>query len=75
MYIILEMQTNGDTTALTQPLSYKDPNKADSAYYQKLAAAAISSVPVHTITMLDEHGRLIRSDYYEHIPAEPESNT
>lgn len=68
MYIILEMQTNGDTTALVPPVTYKDMNQADSAYYQKLAAAAISSVPVHTITMLDEHGRSIRSDFYEHLP-------
>ena len=68
MYIILEMQTNGDTTALVPPVTYKDMNQADSAYYQKLAAAAISSVTVHTITMLDEHGRLIRSDFYEHLP-------
>lgn len=68
MYIILEMQTNGDTTALVPPVTYKDMNQADSAYYQKLAAAAVSSVPVHTITMLDEHGRSIRSDFYEHLP-------
>ena len=75
MYIILEMQTNGDSTALVPPVTYKEQNQADSAYYQKLAAAAISSVTVHTISMLDEHGRLIRSDFYEHIPAEPESIT
>lgn len=68
MYIILEMQTNGDTTALVPPATYKDMNQADSAYYQKLAAAAVSSVPVHTITMLDEHGRCIRSEFYEHLP-------
>ena len=68
MYIILEMQTNGDSTALVPPVTYREQNQADSAYYQKLAAAAVSSVPVHTITMLDEHGRSIRSEFYEHLP-------
>ena len=68
MYIILEMQTNGDTTALVPPVTYKDMNQADSAYYQKLASAAVSSVPIHTVTMLDEHGRSIRSEFYEHLP-------
>lgn len=75
MYILIEMQTNGESTILVPPVTYNDPNQADSAYYQKLAAAAISSVTVHTITMLDEHGRIIRSDFYEHISPESETTT
>ena len=70
MYIILEMQTTGTQTALVPPATYADKLQADSAYYQRLAAAAISAVPIHTITMLDEHGRVIRSDFYEHIESD-----
>ena len=66
MYIILEMQTTNGQTALVPPATYTDKNQADSAYYQKLANAAISSVPLHTVTMIDEYGSPIRSDYYNH---------
>lgn len=67
MYVILEMQTTDNQTALVPPVTYTDKLQADSAYYQKLAAAAVSPVPIHTITMLDEHGRVERSDCYEHL--------
>lgn len=66
MYIIQEMQTNGAQTALVPALTYADKNQAESAYHTALAAAAISSVQVHTVLMFDEHGSTIKRDYYEH---------
>lgn len=66
MYIIHEMQTTGNQTALVPALTYTDRNQADSAYHTALAAAAISSVPIHTVLMVDEHGNTIKCDYYEH---------
>lgn len=68
MYIIQEMQTSGSQTALVPALTYADRNQAESAYHAALAAAAISSVPVHAVLMYDEHGSTIKRDYYEHLP-------
>ena len=66
MYIIQEIQTEAGVTALTPAVTEVDKNTADSIWYQKMAAAAISSVDIHSIVMLDEHGNLIKQGYYEH---------
>lgn len=67
MYILIEMQTNGNQTALVPPKTYSDRLQAESAYYSTLSAAAVSTVQVHTVILLDEHGNTIKNDYYEHI--------
>lgn len=66
MYILIEMQTNGNQTALVPPRTYSDRLQAESAYYSTLSAAAVSIVQVHTVVLLDEHGHVVKSDYYEH---------
>ena len=74
MYILQEMQTNGSQTVLTPAATYTDKNEAESAFHMKLGSAAISSVNVHTVVLMDEHGNILRSEYYEHLPEpEPES--
>lgn len=69
MLILQEIQTNGTQTALLPAATYTDRNAAESAYYTKLASAAISSVEVHTVMLHDEHGNVLKCEYYEHIPA------
>ena len=65
MYIVIEMQTNGDKTAiLTKTAAEK--NQADSVFFQTLAAAAISSVEIHSVALLSEYGFLLRRETYEH---------
>lgn len=66
MYIVQEMQTTGGQTALVPAATYTDRNEADSAFHMKLGSAAISSVGVHTVIMYDEHGNVLRREYYEH---------
>lgn len=73
MYIIQEIQTEAGVTALTPAYTETDINTAESIWHQKMAAAAISSVDIHTVLMYDEHGHVIKQGYYEHIDApEPE---
>lgn len=66
MYIIQEIQTSNGQTALTPAITKTDKNEADSVYHSILASAAISSVEIHAVTMVNEHGGLVKSDYYEH---------
>lgn len=67
MYILIEIQTTGNQTALVPPRTYSDKPQAESAYYTVLAAAAVSTVTIHTVILLDEHGNTIKRDFYEHI--------
>ena len=66
MYIIQEIQTTNVVSALLPAVTKNDKNEADSAYFLTLGAAAISSINVHTVLMYDEHGNVLRREYYEH---------
>lgn len=67
MYIIQEIQTENNTTALLNPITKADRNEADSAFHSILASAAISKIDVHAVVILDEHGNKIDGKFYEHI--------
>ena len=66
MYIIIEMQTNNGSTALVPAQAFNNRDQAEAAYHTALAAAAVSSIQVHTVVMLDEHGNTLARQYYEH---------
>lgn len=66
MYVIIEMQTNGNTTVLTPPIVKETLDEAESAYHQILAAAAISQVEKHAAVILDEQGAIQDKRCYYH---------
>lgn len=75
MYILLEIQTTNGQTTLLPPLTYTDRLEADSAFHTKMASAAISSVNVHTVVLINEYGNFVRPpEYYEHV-FEPQSQS
>ena len=55
MYIVTELQTNGETTAVLN-YTYTDKNIALQQYHTILAAAAVSQVQVHTAMIVNEIG-------------------
>lgn len=72
MYIVLELQTTNGTTAVVPPVAFDNLEQAYQKFYTVLAAAAVSSVQIHSATMLNENGDLIRAEHFEH-PVEEES--
>lgn len=66
MYIVQEIQTNGNSSAVTPAVQKATREEADSVFFFALGAAAVSAVQVHAVVMLDEKGNLIRSGFYEH---------
>ena len=71
MYIVIEIQYINDrdiTTFISPPETLA---AAESRYYTILAAAAISNIPIHSATILNEQGAQIAHESYSHeIPAE-----
>lgn len=65
MYIVLEIQKTGEQIALLN-WTFTDVQQANAQYHTVLAAAAVSSVPLHAASMLDEHGNTMKSEYYVH---------
>lgn len=55
MYIVTELQTNGEATAILN-YTYMDKNTALQQYHTILASAAVSQVEVHTAMIINELG-------------------
>lgn len=69
MYIVIELQKTGDQIAhiVTE---HEARNEAESKFYSIMAAAAVSSVPIHAASIIDEHGMCIKDGFYEHTQEE-----
>ena len=65
MYIVIELQTNGNTTA-NVVTSHATRNEAEQKYHLVLSAAAVSNVEIHAAVMLTADGMVINSQAYHH---------
>lgn len=58
---LLEYQAmNNGTCTATAPLGYTDETAAMSAFYNKCAAAVVSSCDTHTVMLVDSEGEVWR---------------
>ena len=67
MYILFELQTTNGVTAIVTPQTFDNKGQADSAAHMALASAAVSSVDVHTVMLVNEQGAVIRREGYDHV--------
>lgn len=68
MYLVLEMQTNAGSGISTITTRKDTLPEAESMYHSILAAAAVSSVEVHSASVLNESGKQILHQAYAHGP-------
>ena len=66
MYIVIELQTINDSQVANVVTAYTEQKVAEQKYHTILAAAAVSALPCHAGVMMDEKGRMIKSEYYTH---------
>lgn len=65
MYIVIELQTNGNTTT-NLVNAYDTRAEAEQKYHLILSAAAVSNVEIHAAVMLTAEGMVINSQAYHH---------
>lgn len=65
MYLVLELQTVNNTMTAVPPIAYATLPEAFQAYYTALAAAAVSSITIHTVMILDPTGVIIRVETFD----------
>lgn len=71
MFFILELQVNGGVgTSIMKTADTK--NEAMSEYHNILKFAAVSSVEQHSCVVMDEQGRYLARECYEHFVEEQE---
>lgn len=66
MFLVLEIQTT-ETNMSVIPLKYDTLAEAKQQYHTVLAAAAVSSVPIHTAMIINPYGQIVSAEYSEHI--------
>lgn len=71
-YIVIELQTAANGAVGNFLFTYTDRYEAEAKYHLILAAAATSSVPVHTAVIMTNEGQLLERKSYHHAAAEPE---
>ena len=69
-YLVLEIQTAADGKVATIITAKDEMNEAMSAYYMILAAAAVSSVPVHAAVLMMNNGAVFKSEVFDHRDAQ-----
>ena len=67
MYLVIEIQATNGTIAVLPVATFNELQQAESSYYYRLASAAISSVGIHTVVLMDNFGYVLKSEYYKHV--------
>ena len=65
-YLVIEIQTSADGKVATLITAKDSLNEAMSAFYSVLAAAAVSSVPLHAAVLMMNNGAVIKSEMFDH---------
>ena len=66
MFIVIELQKIVDNEISNIVTTHENRREAESHYHSILAAAAISTIPVHTAIILSEKGLPVMFQCYEH---------
>lgn len=65
-YLVIEIQTSADGKVSTLVTQKDSLNEAMGAFYMVLAAAAVSSVPLHAAVLMMNNGAVIKSEMFDH---------
>lgn len=76
-YIVMEIQKNAEGSIATLVNAYDTENEALARFHTVLAAAALSGLPLHGCTLLQETGAPMRYEHYSTVqePEEEEGGT
>ena len=67
-YLVVEIQKFANGAMSTPSWAYDSLQSAEAKYHSVLAAAAVSSLPVHSCILMSEEGFPLRHECYKHEP-------
>ena len=76
-YIVMEIQKTSEGVLSHLEYIFDTRAEAESKYYYVLSYAAVSTLALYSVVLLNEYGELMYSKYYENAPEpapEPEPN-
>lgn len=66
-YIVIELQRNGDQIG-NIVTAHDTREDAEYKFHTVAAAASISNIERHSVTLISDHGIAIKRECYEHLP-------
>ena len=66
MYRVIELQTTGNATSMIDHNDFADRDHAESEAHDVAKYAAISSVEIHTVAIVNPEGAVITKYCYKH---------
>lgn len=66
MYTIIELQTTNGVTVALPAVIKANREQAEQEFHSKLSFAAVSSVGIHSVIMLNAEGVRIKGECYKH---------
>jgi len=69
MYVVLEIMKTGDRLSATTTM-HNTKNEAKAKFFQLVGAAASSTVDRHHISLLNESGKVLMNDGFDHLEEE-----
>lgn len=69
-YLVIEIQTGADGKVSNLDFAFDSRLEAESKYHAVLAAAAVSTIPMHTCDLIQADGILLARQCYVHEQAE-----
>lgn len=72
MYIVIELQMSAEGGMTHLETIHNSKAEAESKFYSIMAYAAVSEVPVHSATVLNEKGEPVMYKSYTHEAHKPE---
>lgn len=66
-YLVIEIQKSNEGACAVTPVQiFDNKQQAEQAYHGALAFAAVSSIDVHSVVMLDHTGTRLKGETYYH---------
>lgn len=66
MFIVIELQKMAEDKLTPQQTVHATKEEAESKFFSIMAYAAVSEVPVHSATILNEKGEPVMYKHYTH---------
>ena len=70
-YVAIELKTDFEGKFTVSTFKKETRDEAEKAYHSILSGAATSETLVHGATILNEEGKVLKTECYKHTPPQP----
>ena len=66
MYGVLEIKSTEETMIISEPVTKPTKGEAEQVFHLISSQAAVSSIPTHTVAIINAEGTVVKRECYKH---------